>query len=339
MLLISRLENLYECFPKHYYLCIKDSKKLLVSFGNADSSNGKFPFFKTFDKLKNISYLLISARDGNVWYSNGLPGIADDLENMLCRLAEIILEFCVWNKIEEVIFTGASMGGVPALLISHFTQTYIYSHIKCNVLIFCTETVLFLPGSRSTYHDNIEGFKEKFPLKYIDICDLNYYANDITLYFGERCIVDAYCALRLREIQKNEYQRDIRLISSRNVGHLIVPFLDNQRGWIVDLYRQYLDEDNCFVLNEGTIEKHLCSDDLQPILIEKIDDEDYFIQLIKVVKKYPCYAYALNRLGVCFEKRGDLDNALKYLLRSSIEDNTLENTMVHLANVRRLRGK
>lgn len=72
--------------------------------------------------------------------------------------------------------------------------------------------------------------------------------------------------------------------------------------------------------------------------MEQLDDEKYFKQLINVVSKYSSYAYALNRLGVCYEKRNDLDNALKYLLRSSIEDNTNENTIVHLANVRRLRG-
>lgn len=101
---------------------------------------------------------------------------------------------------------------------------------------------MFLPGSRSLYHNNIKSFKEIFPEKYIDLCGLNYYANEITLYFGERCIVDTYCALRLKEIQKKEYQRDIQFVSSRNAGHLIVPFLDNQRGWIVELYQQYLDK-------------------------------------------------------------------------------------------------
>lgn len=111
MISTKLLEDLCKEFPQHYFLQKKESRKLLVSFGNAGSYNGRFPFYKTFDKLNEISYLLISAKDGNFWYSNGLPGIADDLEGTLNNLAGIILEFCIRNKLDEVIFTGASMGG------------------------------------------------------------------------------------------------------------------------------------------------------------------------------------------------------------------------------------
>ncbi len=323
-------------YPKHYYLKeYKESDQLIVAFGNAGALNGVFPFYKTLHNISACSFFLISGLDVNAWYSNGLPGLGDNLECVLNDLADCIQSYCEKLDIKKCYFVGASMGGYPALLITHFIQRNSLYDIKYNVVCFCTETCLFLKNSRSEYHNNIVYFKDLVNGKYVDINALCFNADEITMYFGERCIVDSYCALRLKEQQLKFFNKPIRLISCRDAGHLILPYLDMNRGYIKHLFQELLLYNSFFILHEGTMSEHLCSEDVYGMIDPDVNSEQFFITMKKIVQKYPNYAFGLNRLGVCYEKREDYSNAFKFLTMSAIEDPSLENTKIHLDYVRK----
>lgn len=324
---MTRLEcifdNVYDNF--HFIKGNLQNDSLFIVFSSRDQRTIKFfTFFKTFQKL-DVDTLFIKSSQ-NTWYHSGITD--DKKENLADVFTEIIKQVLLYaktKKINKIYVVGSSMGGYAALLFGHLVNTlFIDNNIYLEIISISPETVLFLPNSRSIEHEN---FNDIVPPQFIDITLLKYYANRITIYFGEFDLVDVYSALKFKSFNKTKH---VKLYSITDGSHLIPQLLnDRYCNGITEFFY------NIFFFNiyepiySGNIAKCLTYKDVAPLIYDK-NIFDCVEKLKDCIRKYPSFGFIYNRLGYFYEKNNNFSLAKHYYDISLLLNKGYQNTISHI---------
>lgn len=302
--------------PEHYLWRGKDvnDKRLFVVFSSRGAGPGDFSFYKTFDSL-NVNVLHITPSDFS-WYQKGLVGLGDTLPIAFKSLSEKLDDFCIKHNIEKIICVGASMGGYGALAYGALSSR----KIATTIIVFGTETVLNLPGSKSSESkfDVLEKFKD---IRFLDYSNL-----DVNMIFGEYDLVDSYCALSMR------HDKNFSFYSCSSAAHVVPEYLNNQVG-IVNFFKEFLSGGRSFI-GRGHIASSLYPEDIEPLLFNPQFSDAYNQAINDCIRKYPAFGLAWNRLGVYLHNSGQLAQALDAIKRSYSISPTYQNTLEHLKSIR-----
>jgi len=199
---------------KDIVLDIKNEKLPLVIVFGSVLGNGlniaPNEFQKYLNKNFNIHYIFIKDRF-QVWYSNGIYGIGNSIDECIPNLKEIISNI----NYSKIITCGASMGAYAALV---FGKLLNVDHI----LAFSPQTFLD-KKTRTFYKDNRwqKNFNEIYKLnklKYSDLSKIDFSTiKKVELFVGKDSKLDQIHISRLQGSEKG----NIRLIIVKG-GHIIV---------------------------------------------------------------------------------------------------------------------
>jgi hypothetical protein len=193
-------------------LDIKNDKLPLVIVFGSVLGNGlniaPNEFQKYLNQIFNIHYIFIKDRY-QVWYSNGIFGIGNSIDECIPKLKEIISNI----NYSKIITCGASMGAYAALI---FGKLLNVDHI----LAFSPQTFLD-KKTRALYKDNRweKNFNDIYKLnklKYSDLSKIDFSTiKNIELFVGKDSKLDQIHILKLKKT------KNITL-TIVNGGHIIV---------------------------------------------------------------------------------------------------------------------
>jgi len=282
--------------PKYYCFRIVDSESdaLCVVFSARGSKPGSFSFFKTMERSK-VNVLHITPPEA-AWYQSGLVGFGNDIHTAFSNLWDFIQSLIEKFSFKRIFIIGDSMGAYAALVFAHFVKD-----ISTRVICFGGETTLNLPGSRSS--ENVfknEGFH--------DIRNLEYGDNvNIIMIFGEYDMVDAYCALSMKN------RKNFKILSHLWSPHSVTPELHSDMG-LANFMRDAL-RGRFFYPGRGHLASALNVKDVEPLVFSKAGSQEYIDTIKTCVRRYPNFSFGWLALAEYFTKAGETEKARNALKR------------------------
>lgn len=191
--------------------------------------------------------------------------------------------------------------------------------LKCpsRYILFSLESPLLLPMSKS-----IDNEAEINKHASIDVVDTLVEKRGV-LFFGEYDLVDSFTATRIRELYPN-----FLVIGHRASLHNVAQKLDEDWSF-KDYFCEFINE-NYAIVNSGSLVYKVSSTDLLCLIVllgKGVFSRDI---LMRCIKNYPDFGYALNRLGVMYHDLGEIELAKQYIKKSLAINPDFENSKFHL---------
>ncbi|MBY6347411.1 hypothetical protein E5C31_15700 [Providencia rettgeri] len=305
-----------------------EDPNLVVSFGCFGVKPNRFFFYKTFAALeKNV--LFINAPINN-WYTEPLPWFStNSIAKSFEGFANLVNAICRLYGFSRVRLFGFSMGGHGALLYSSAKNF----SVPVDCIVVGTNTPLNLPKTISLRNYHL--ISEDYGVTDLSGIDFDMVGKNYAIVFGEFDVSDAYSGLVLRRLLGSKAEIGSHIGSTHNIP----VHMTNTMGLAYGM-EKLLNLDLDFP-GRGKIADVLTEEDLEPLpyFSPTINQPEEIAYMHDLVRRYPQYAFGLNRIGAYLHNKGDLNGAFEYLQRSwEIAPNN-ENTNHHLSLVFEKRGQ
>ena len=285
--------------PDHYLFVRNDpeSRQLTLVFSARGAKPGKFSFFKTMERARaNVLYI---TPDAPFWYQTGLVDLGGTITTAFTALAERLRKFVADEGYTSLFVVGDSMGAYAAIVFASFVD-----FIETTVIALGAETVLKLPGARSS--------DEPFDVpEFADIRDLPLDKRvTVHMIFGEYDLIDAYCALRMRE------RPQFKLYSHSWSVHSVAPELHADMGtgdFISNVFRG-----NFFFPGRGHMPAALRMQHVESLVLRPKEKRGRVRALRKAVFRYPAFRLGWLLLAKALLAEGNVRAAQAAFKRADI---------------------
>lgn len=305
-----------------------EDSSLVVSFGCFGVKPNRFFFYKTFAELgKNV--LFINAPSDN-WYTEPLPWFStNSIIESFERFANLVNTICRLYGFSRVKLFGFSMGGHGALLYSS-AQSF---DVPVDCVVIGTNTPLNLPKTISLRNYHL--ISERYGVTDLSRIDFGASGRKYAIVFGEFDVSDSYSGFVMRRLLGPGAEIGSHIGSTHNIP----VHMTNTMGLAYGM-EKILNHDLDFP-GHGKIADVLTEEDLQPLpyFSPTINQSEEIAYIHELVRRYPQYAFGLNRIGAYLHNKNDLNGAFEYLQRSwEIAPNN-ENTNHHLSLIYEKKGQ
>lgn len=205
------------------------SDSLLIAFGGVCGGMG-MPPFEFFKLTEDLEFNKIFIRDlYQVWYHKGLPGLANDIEDIAKLLKKYIQEL----SCKKVLLVGTSMGGYAAIILGSLIENSVVHAFSPQT--FINKSYRFWYRDRR-WKSQIKNTHVFAPKRYLDLKDFLSSVNSkcqIHIHYSLSSRLDTIHAKRLCDMNR------VYLHSYDFGGHLLVKHIRDS-GQLIKIINEIL---------------------------------------------------------------------------------------------------